>query len=112
MAFNPDPIEMFPNASNGTNTLILNTADHADPSLPEVSTAEAHVSDGDSRKVLYGLLAQAFDWYNGLATADRPAQLQIFRSTGAPNDITGNITRTFTVRFVLSTGDLEVADEA
>jgi hypothetical protein len=107
MAFDPAPTEVIASWSEDGTNVTFPIA-----SVPELTAAEADASTGDSRKVLYALMEAFYAWYNGLAPADRPAQLQLFRSSTAPNETTGLITRTFTARFVLDPGPLEVAAEA
>jgi hypothetical protein len=110
MAFLPAPNLLFPNATNGTNTLILNTSDHASPSVPQMSTTEADVSSGDSRKVVFALLDRMYQWYQGLASADKPGKISITRSSFV-DETTGNIVRTYVVQTTLAFTGIEVVNE-
>jgi len=113
MAFDPLPTALFPGLSNGTNTVIFSTADAAgDKSLPELSDAEANAVTGDSRKIIYALCEQAYQWYLALAAADRPGRVNIFRASQV-DETTGLITKFYTFQITTeSTGGLDVADEA
>jgi hypothetical protein len=79
-------------------------------SLPELTASEADGTTGDSRKILYAILAQYEAWYRGLAAEDKPGKLNISRSSSSPDVNTGHITRTFSVRFTIG-GALDVVDE-
>ena len=79
--------------------------------LPGLSAGEANATTGDMRIIVHRIVGAAREYYNGLDSADKPANMQLFRSTGPPNEITGIITRTFTARFGLDSGELEVAAE-
>jgi len=81
MAFSATPTSLLPNATNGTNQLIINTAGHASPTLAELSTAEANVSTGDLRKIAYALCERMSVWWNALATEDRPTRMTVQKSS-------------------------------
>jgi hypothetical protein len=107
MAFDPAPTEVIASWSEDGTNVTFPIA-----SLPELTAAEADATTGDNRKVLHAFMERFFAWYNGLATADKPTQLSVSRSSSPPNQTTGYITRTFTVRMTLDPGPLEIADEA
>jgi hypothetical protein len=109
MPFTDTPTLMFPNVTNGTNTLIFNTATHASPSLPELTTAEADVATGDSRKIAYALMEQIYDWWVSTASADRPTMMTVSKSTQQIS----NSSQTRTTYAIQFTTDItaEVGDE-
>jgi len=94
------------------NAISFNTNDAAaNKTLTELTDAEAKADDtGDSRKVIYALAEAFYAKYNRLATADRPTQMQIYRSTSS-NDITGETTRTYTLVFKVTPTAVDVTDE-
>lgn len=109
MPFNKAPTQLFPNATNGTNTLVLNTSNHASPSLAELTNAEAHITTGDLRKIAYALAEQAYVWHNALAPADRPVAMSVAK---ASRMILGTNQQrvTYTLQFTVNTS-ADVADE-
>lgn len=97
--------------SLASNAITMNTNDAAaNKTLTELTDAEANATTGDSRKVIYALAEAFYAKYNSLATADRPTQMQIYRSTSS-NDITGETTRTYTLVFKVTPTDVDVAAE-
>ena len=98
--------------SVGTHTIIFNTNDaDTNKTLTELTDAEAAVADaGDARKVIYALAEAFYAKYNSIAAADRPAQMQIYRSTSS-NDITGETTLTYTLVFKVTPTGVDVAAE-
>ena len=79
-------------------------------SLPGLSAAEANASTGDIRKVARALLAALFAAYLGEAEADRPAQMNISRSTFV-DETTDETTREYRARFNVAVSEEEVVDE-
>ena len=93
------------------NAISLNTNDAAsNKTLPELTDEEANAITGDARKVIYALAEAFYAKYNSLVAADRPAQMQIYRSTSS-NDITGETTRTYTLVFKVTPTGMDVAAE-
>jgi hypothetical protein len=81
MSFAATPTLLFPGATNGTNTLSLTTATAAGAkSLPELTDAEAHVTTGDWRKIVFALMERLFLYYDSLALADKPTKVAITRT--------------------------------
>jgi len=109
MAFNPAPTQLLPNATNGTNTLVINTADHGDPSLPELTDAEAHVTTGDWRKIAYAFAEQLYDHFVSLDAADRPTMLNVIKQPTQIVNSNQQLT-TYIIQFTTDTS-AEVADE-
>lgn len=92
--------------SNGTSD---NTAAALGP-LDEVTDTEANASTGDARKVIYGLMEAIYLKYLGIPSADRSARMTISTSSTV-DSLTGRITKTYNVRFVLEPTGVEVVDE-
>lgn len=80
MALDLKPSTWFPACSLAANTFGLNTKDHANPSLAELTDAEANPTSGDARKIVYALLERAFQVYNSLPEADRPARMKVVKT--------------------------------
>lgn len=81
-------------------------------SLPGLSDSEANASTGDIRKVMRALMAAIHAAWLAEAAADRPAKMQISRSTYT-DDATGETRRTYGAAFqVETTGEEVVAEEA
>lgn len=104
MAFDPTPTDVIASWSEDGANVTFPIA-----SLPELTAAEADAVTGDSRKILYALLAQFEAWYSALDTADKPAKMVISKSSSSP-DSNDEISRTFSVRFTIG-GALDVVDE-
>jgi hypothetical protein len=76
-----------------------------------MSSEEADVSNGDSRKVIFALLERMHQWYSSIdPSTDRPSKLSISRSSYV-DEATGNIVRTYTIQTTLSVSGLEVVSE-
>ena len=88
----------------GTHTMLLQGA------LSEVTDTEAAVSTGDMRKILFGLNERLWLHWNSLATADKPTNM-ILRKTSRADAETNEIINTYTAEFVLQPTGLEVSDE-
>jgi len=78
--------------------------------LDELTDAEANATTGDWRKVLFAIMEMIYSKWSGLATADRPSKVVVTRSSSV-NNITSEITRTYTVRVTLSPGTIDVSSE-
>ena len=77
--------------------------------IPQLSSAEANKTTGDSRKILFALLDAVADRFEALAAADRPQKMLIQRGFGS---VAGGKTRvTFNIGFTLDVGALEVTAE-
>lgn len=92
--------------SNGTNiTLPIS-------SMAElVDTEAAATVTGDIRKVMYAILENIWTKWVALATADRPAKMNITKSSSV-NTSTGVVTNVYTLTFYNSITAQDVADEA
>lgn len=105
MAFSAVPTLVFGSTftSTATNFTVPLSA------FSELTSAEVNASTGDSRKIIYGMVEKFYAYYNGLATANKPARLAISKSSGglnASNQVTVNYGFTFTLG-----GDLDVVAE-
>lgn len=105
MAFNPAPTQVIASWSEDGTNVTFPIA-----SVPELTAAEADATTGDSRKVIFALMEKFYQWYLGLATADRPTKLTISRSSST-DDATNLTTRYYTVSVVTSASGVEVTAE-
>lgn len=105
MAFNPAPTVVFAGWSeNGTDITLPIAA------LPELTAGEADAVTGDSRKILFALMERIYQWNIALADADKPAKVTVTRYSQI-NELTGVITRTYSLQFSLSAGAIDVVAE-
>jgi len=78
--------------------------------LQEVTNVEAHATTGDWRKITYGIMEMLYQRWLNTDTANRSAQMSISRSS-TTNDVTGAVTRSYTVRVTTIPSGMEVIDE-
>ena len=88
MAFNPAPSAWIPSWSEDGTTVTFPIA-----SLAQLTAAESDGATGDWRDCLMRLVDHTFEYFNGLATADKPTKVQIQRN------INGNTDGTITYRY-------------
>lgn len=105
MAFSKVPTVMIANYSSDGTNMTLPIA-----SFAQLLADEAHTTTGDNRKMLFAFIERFWQWYNGLAVADRPTKVTIARSSST-NDQTGVVRRTYTFTFDTEVSGIEVADE-
>ena len=79
-------------------------------SLPGLDATKANGSTGDIRKVLRALMAALHAAWLAEASADRPKQMTLGRSTSV-NESTGETMRTYQAQFRVATTGEEVVDE-
>ena len=79
--------------------------------FPQITSAEANASNGDIRKIYYGIVEQLYQAYLGKATADRPNRLSLSKSSNV-DSTTGLITTNYTIQFVLAATGLDVTTES
>lgn len=91
--------------SNGTN-MTLPIA-----SFPELTAAEADVTTGDIRKLLYAFIERCWVKWNSLATADKSTKMVLAKNSFV-DSTTGITTHTYTFTFQNVTTAQEVSDEA
>lgn len=105
MAFNAAPTEVIASWAEDGTTVSFDLADVA-----ALDAAESDASTGDSRRILFALLEQYYNWWFGLATADRPTKMTFSKSSSLQSD--GAYRNTYTVTFYTEVTGQEVADEA
>lgn len=97
MAFDPAPSSWIPSWSEDGTDVTFPIA-----SLPQLTAAEADGTTGDWRNCLMRFIDHTFDYYNGLAAADKPGKVLMTRN------INGNADGTVTYRFNLQiTNDID-----
>lgn len=112
MPYSPVPSTFFgAGLTNGTNTIILTTNDAGGTKLlTELTDAEAHVTTGDFRKIIFALMEMLSVKWEATALEDRPAKIAITKSSSIDAQ-TGAITNAYTVVCYNELGAQEVADE-
>jgi hypothetical protein len=80
-------------------------------SVPELTAAEADVTTGDIRKIMYAILERCWVKWNSLAIADRSTKMVLTKSSSV-EAATGIITTVFTYTFKNTITAQDVADEA
>jgi hypothetical protein len=111
MAFDKNPVTWLgAGYTNGTNTAIFNTSNHATPALPQLTTTEATAgAAGDIREVMFAMVDKFYTAYNAAAAADRPNKLSILR-TGSTTP-TGNIVYNYNFQIEVTPSAVNVAGE-
>jgi len=111
MAFDPDPINYFPNINT---TGILDTGGATGIFIPyedlesyDYDVAVNHT--GDIRQLVYSINEAVADIYFGLSTGDKPTQMTYSRSASVPSDAL--IRKTYTIVINLNLPDTSVANE-
>jgi len=81
-------------------------------SLAETTDAEADPTaiTGDSRKIMFGIIDMFDRKYRNIPIADRPSKVSITRADSTNND-TGEITKSYTIRFTTIPTGIELSDE-
>jgi len=105
MAFDDTPTTWIPSWSEDGTDITVPIA-----SFPELTAAEADAATGDIRKILFAVLTRIYAVWAALSLDDRPGKMRITRSDDM-DDASGQMTRTFAVRFHLSGTSQDVADE-
>ena len=106
MAFDAKPSTWIDNWSEDGTDITVPIA-----SFPEMTAAEADATTGDIRKVLFAIAEKLYDSWNNTATADRPSQMTISKSSSTAVS-TGVVTNTYTLRFYCEVISQDVADES
>lgn len=75
----------------------------------ELTAAEADATTGDWRDCLFSILKHSYDYYNGLATADKPTKLTMSQSASV--DTNDELVYTFQIRFYTDISGQDVASE-
>jgi len=110
MAFNPSPTGYFPNINpsgvvGGVTGVFIPYADLESYDLATVTG----VASGDNRELLYSFLDAFTDEYLSLATANKPTQITISRTSTVPSDDV--VRKTYTVVINVDMGPTTVVDE-
>ncbi len=90
MAFDAQPSSWISSWAEDGTTVSFDLADLSQ----ELTAVEADASTGDWRDCFYSLLDHAYQYYNGLAAADKPAQLTVERVTQKNSDTVLKLTYT------------------
>lgn len=99
-------------SGSGTTAAInFGISGNTNPTLPEITAAEANASTGDIRMIYYGIVEQLYQSYLAKATADRPNRMAISKSSNV-DATTGLITTNYTIQFVLAATGLDVTTES
>lgn len=78
--------------------------------MTELTDALANASTGDSRAVVFALMEMLYQKFLNTASADRPSQMSISRSTTS-SDSAGTVTRHYSVSVTLTQDDVSVSAE-
>jgi hypothetical protein len=105
MAFDPAPTAWLANYSSNGTAISLPIA-----TFPALTSAEANTTTGDIRKILYAFCDKLTAAWNASSTADRPSKWTL-TSTAVIDAATGQITRTYTFRFLTAASGEEVVNE-
>ena len=92
------------------------SSDGTDMTLPiatfdELTSAEAHTTTGDMRKIMYAICVELYTNVQALAAADRPTKWLLTKHSST-NDATGVVTVTYTHQFLTTVGTQEVTSES
>ena len=102
------------NSATGKIELNTNNAG-SNKLLTELTDDEADETTGDIRKLVFGIVdglyTQFINKNSQLAAADRPQRISFTRSTSV-NDVTGIITRSYSIIVQLESASVEVANES
>lgn len=105
MAYDDVPTKYIPNYSSDGTDMTLPIA-----SFTELTSAEAHTTTGDIRKIIYAYCVQLYTLVQSLPAADRPTKWLLTKQSST-NDSTGVVTVTYTHQFLTTVGTQEVDDE-
>ena len=78
--------------------------------LPELTVEEAHAATGDSREIMFALLASVNNTLSALPQADRPTKMICTRSNGSVR-ANGTFDVTFSLQFTRSLSGSAMANE-
>lgn len=107
MAFSKNPTDWIDGICTAdTQTTLKMDMDN----FPELTADEVEGSGKDIRRVLFALIDALADTWYATPDADRPTQMQIYRSPQIDAQ-TGRVTRNYTFQFTTSIGSEEVEDE-
>lgn len=92
-----------------TDSLNTNTLQAMGP-LDEVTDAEADLTTGDWRKVVFGIMEMLNSKWNGTPVGDRPRKLSIFRNINV-DQITGETIYNYSVACRVAVQAMEIVSE-
>jgi hypothetical protein len=104
MAFSALPTDVIAGWSNDGTDVTFPIA-----SVDQLDAAESDAVTGDSRRILFALMEQYYQWYVALPVADRPGQMTISKSSQLQSD--GTFKNTYSTVFYCAVTDQEVVDE-
>ena len=79
-------------------------------SFAQLDATEADAATGDIRRIAFALAEKLFAIYAAMATADRPVNFAVRRSTS--DGASGNLNRSYSIDFTIEATALEVIPEA
>jgi len=106
MAFDKTPTSWVASWSEDGTTASFDLADLDQP----LGADEADAVTGDWRDIFWSILDHTSDYYNGLATDDKPGKLTISKSGSLQSD--GSMLYTYNIRVYTSVSAEDVAAEA
>lgn len=106
MAFDKTPTSWFASWSEDGTDITVPIA-----SFRELTAAEADGANGDIRDIMFAILEEFWQVYNGLATADRPAKVVLTKTAGTDMK-RGVLKNTFTFQIETDINSQEVRDES
>jgi hypothetical protein len=78
-------------------------------SVPELSAEDADAVSGDPRNIWFALCDHTYDWYSGLADADKPSKMSMTRTSSMQTD--GSLRYTYTTTIYTDILTQEVVSE-
>jgi hypothetical protein len=116
MAFNATPSGWlgagYTLSGSGTTAAInFGISGNTNETLPEITSIEAHATNGDIRKIYYGIVEKLYQSYLAKADADKPNRMSLSKSSSV-NSTTGLITTTYSIQFVLAATGVDVTTES
>jgi len=91
----------------GTGTIEFTTGSSG--LLTDLTDAETNATNGDFRKLMYGLIEGLYTKYDTIPEADKPTKMIISRGTSEASD--GTFSRSYSIQFTLDATGFEVASE-
>ncbi len=94
--------------SVGTDTITIGTYDAAKPTsnfLANLTDAQAHLTDGSTAQVVFGIVDGIYQRFNSIPTADRPTKFGITR-TGYTDETTGELVYNYAITCRVTPGSL------
>lgn len=105
MAFLDTPTELFSTYTNTSTDFTISFTDFDD-----LDSTTGDAAGGDSRKILYAIAKEAYEWFDGLPEADQPTKMDIRQSSRSDND-TGETITTYSFEFRTTATGVAVSNE-